>query len=1130
MRDDDVKPRSGARAKPRRAIQVRQARTLLAAHVGWLGGYPDPARPARGGSIAWRGTDVAKVDRAALAATTRALHELHRDFAAVLPTIVGDVAAWRAGVDAAMIALKAAVHDRAAPPALWPSYPGAVVAAATALAEGHAALAPLLHALSWTRIGDARAALADLRWLAAHAGAVAAIVATPDGVARALAVRRVVALDGDARAAPLLALLADPTLAEVIPSAGDHVQRAIGWLGSGNEQPTARPAALGTAIRDLADWTATLAPPARRNVLRALTIIDLPGLLDRWRAYWGQIDRCVAAGARARSNKRGCRHAELGAAVAELRRLLHDAPQPVVPRDLDRVMRTVSTHATGEDLDLAASLPRAAGLPHPLTALANLIEDPDDAPVITAGRRALLADYLAARRDEPLVAWLEPVAGLLAGERGLWPMDALLPRAADWRRLRDALIAAMRAGLDVHRHELLGLVAIVAASTSADDAAARLAALGRARPPDPHHALRIATILSDEPDLPIAARPDRFAPLVRVQRDARAVVDDEVVDDEVDDDAIVELVAETAPAGRAVLRALLSGERARRLRDAAATRCAARALRGRPPPRLDGPAVGQVPTWARACPETLHPALALADAAGLAETARKKVDALFGDPARIAVELAAIDARLATVSDAVRHRLTIRRDNLAARLATPPVPSLTRLKRLATELSAAALLAWFDAWCARLDAHIAAALPRALGVDVAAVPWLLAPRHRALVRGIAALDGADRALALRVLAARAGAPPWDLREAAPNRVFLARMAARDITMRPWIDGRGARLDGTMVLSLEDDPLEVLHMGRHFGTCLSPGSENFYSAVVNAADINKRVVYGRVDGKVVGRCLLAITDDGALVTFAPYAHTPDFEPALRRFVAALATEMGTRLVPGGTVSPLLHTRWYDDGARDLTGRFEFLHHGSAFRKTLATIQLDALIDELTARFAPLPLGGYVLGLFLHLTELDARPELALPLAPLVAAAEDLPLAMRLRAASLLRQLQRPDLVDPRLAEHVERALRQVWRQHRWVNAAIIMELAELAPARALALLRVTRGAGVREARMQQEDGLRILAAAVAFARLRRPRQAIEQYRRALRLGHGHDHDAHCRARIAALEADLRARPGRGTIAR
>lgn len=141
----------------------------------------------------------------------------------------------------------------------------------------------------------------------------------------------------------------------------------------------------------------------------------------------------------------------------------------------------------------------------------------------------------------------------------------------------------------------------------------------------------------------------------------------------------------------------------------------------------------------------------------------------------------------------------------------------------------------------------------------------------------------------------------------------------------------------LILRLEDDPLEVLNMGAPFRTCLSPGDINFFAALVDAADVNKRVLYGRTrEGTVVGRCLLGLTDTGGIVTYHPYCHDArqGFPAAARAFVGELARAMGTRALPAGQVPALLASEWYCDGPEDLTGALAFLAAGSAFRAALA----------------------------------------------------------------------------------------------------------------------------------------------------------------------------------------------------
>jgi len=188
--------------------------------------------------------------------------------------------------------------------------------------------------------------------------------------------------------------------------------------------------------------------------------------------------------------------------------------------------------------------------------------------------------------------------------------------------------------------------------------------------------------------------------------------------------------------------------------------------------------------------------------------------------------------------------------------------SAQKLERLREKLERRVLLARVKAWASALRAELCDRLERQLG-GVVPPGWSEDAGTLRLIAHLLALSGRARRVALRILGARRGDPPWDPRDAAANRRFLDGLGRRGIDMTPWVDGIGAvefvatdggpprqvegrRRDSDRVLSLEleDDPLEVFLMGERFHTCLSVGDDNFFSVVANAADINKRVVHAR----------------------------------------------------------------------------------------------------------------------------------------------------------------------------------------------------------------------------------------------------------------------------------------------
>lgn len=123
-------------------------------------------------------------------------------------------------------------------------------------------------------------------------------------------------------------------------------------------------------------------------------------------------------------------------------------------------------------------------------------------------------------------------------------------------------------------------------------------------------------------------------------------------------------------------------------------------------------------------------------------------------------------------------------------------------------------------------------------------------------------------------------------------------------------------EGRIRLSVETDPFEILFMGEYgFASCLSLRGSNAWSAVSNAIDIDKVILWAREPGgNVVGRRLLALTPAGVL-TFRTYTnrHGLALDQAFNEFVEAYAAHCGVPVVHQGTSGPLLSDRWYDDGA-------------------------------------------------------------------------------------------------------------------------------------------------------------------------------------------------------------------------
>ncbi|MEO0973959.1 MAG: hypothetical protein AAFX85_12775 [Pseudomonadota bacterium] len=157
---------------------------------------------------------------------------------------------------------------------------------------------------------------------------------------------------------------------------------------------------------------------------------------------------------------------------------------------------------------------------------------------------------------------------------------------------------------------------------------------------------------------------------------------------------------------------------------------------------------------------------------------------------------------------------------------------------------------------------------------------------------------------------------------------------RRYTMAVWFSTseKTMYVDGKEVtLALEHDPIEVLAMGTYVGTCYGMGGMCSESPAAVVLDVNKNVVYARdASGRVIGRQLLALADDGRLVGFEVYpaTATESLAGAFRKFARGLASEMEVPVFGWRDeehlddhfepyeISSLLSTEWYDDGAANL----------------------------------------------------------------------------------------------------------------------------------------------------------------------------------------------------------------------
>ncbi len=263
------------------------------------------------------------------------------------------------------------------------------------------------------------------------------------------------------------------------------------------------------------------------------------------------------------------------------------------------------------------------------------------------------------------------------------------------------------------------------------------------------------------------------------------------------------------------------------------------------------------------------------------------------------------------------------------------------------------------------------------------------PELRSLVDGALGLEQPWRDLAIDLLLAPERIAPFGLLEHPRNQAFLDTARGHGLDLTRWLAAEPPRpLSDSrpgLTIELASDPLDVLRMGAWFGTCLSPGSFQFCSAVANALDADKRVLLVRgATGEVVGRCLLALrAEDCRLLTFRVYGRDGErgFEVEVAAFVEQLAGDLRSGIAVRGKVEPRVGPEWYDDSAVDLTGRMAWAAHDAPLWDELATTEAGQVEAVLRRHGGPLEqLEAADWEFLLSAKTFERHPGLAAPLMP------------------------------------------------------------------------------------------------------------------------------------------------------
>jgi hypothetical protein len=130
-------------------------------------------------------------------------------------------------------------------------------------------------------------------------------------------------------------------------------------------------------------------------------------------------------------------------------------------------------------------------------------------------------------------------------------------------------------------------------------------------------------------------------------------------------------------------------------------------------------------------------------------------------------------------------------------------------------------------------------------------------------------------------------------------------------------GRAAQ---SITIESEFDSLEILQMGNYVaGSCLNVNGAYKWSAVVNACEANKRVLYARDEhGNVIGRVLIAVDNNDRIVRFPVYYATSiPLDEYFNDYIKKLAERCKLSLNGNAdNVQNLIASRWYHDAENNI----------------------------------------------------------------------------------------------------------------------------------------------------------------------------------------------------------------------
>ena len=425
-------------------------------------------------------------------------------------------------------------------------------------------------------------------------------------------------------------------------------------------------------------------------------------------------------------------------------------------------------------------------------------------------------------------------------------------------------------------------------------------------------------------------------------------------------------------------------------------------------------------------------------------------------------ERANLEQQLANANLPHRGNIIKRMQNLEVRMANFKPATEVVSQKIKDGLTHLVKQKRFERWRSQLELAFKQSWSKFLGLEGQELPaWLFESETLRFLLPICDFKPSTKNLAKQIVRQRVNDENRTLFEHPNNRKFLSQLSDDGFNADCWVNGVGkrsytAKSGQTITLNLATDSWQILNMGGHFNTCLSPGNFNYFSVFSNIADANKQVIYGvSNEGRVVGRVLVGLTSSGGIKVFHIYCHNADdeFSSNVIDYIQSWAKAGGFTLTEEGEIQNLVSTEWYDDGAIEVANTIDCFKDGSKLREKLHDLKPSKLERTLVEALCPLPINELTFPLLLGLPELQSRQDLLLETVNLAKKISRLSRSELIKLLDLTHQNNCGDQCFEVLGQKIIRSMTNDAKNGRWIEIGSLELICNYSPVDSLRVIKL-----------------------------------------------------------------------------